>query len=560
MLVIIATLFLAAVSAQAQSLLPIPTLPSTPTLPLSINTNGYFVFSWSPNGGTGQPVTLDSTNVPVEVRSGVVKVGSWTYGNWYLKTNGKVIIYSGQGGGGASPTKISLPNFYTSNIANFYIKNSMWMLGLSSSGQMGFMSGTNTSTFSQPVGGTNVVDFLPSFAGDEGLLTLHANGEIKAWIISGTNISLTNHVASQLANVKVMDGSPQCGLAIYGNGQVFGWNRYNSTNNSPVISPIPPALSSNVVQISSPLDATTDTLFYALKSDGSIVYWNLQGTQFMLPSGFSGKQFVQLVGNVGMNTAFALTRQGELMGWRRSWDGTLETVSLPAAFQAGISQIKTFTDSMGRGLVIALSDQGQIIPLAELGGSGWGVDSTLPVGITTSRGGFLGSFVSGSGASSSSYALSSDGDLAVQTYSGLPLDVLAKLVAEKIAGITNNYGLATPSSINTQITNSIAQMVSNTLATKTELSNSLAQSRTDGINSVISNPNLWTLYTTNQIKAMIMGDLMLTRTNNGQFVLNYDIEQSDNLTNWAPYQGFALPLTNLPTDKAFVRIKLKNQQ
>ena len=53
---------------------------------------------------------------------------------------------------------------------------------------------------------------------------------------------------------------------------------------------------------------------------------------------------------------------------------------------------------------------------------------------------------------------------------------------------------------------------------------------------------------------------MLTRTNNGQFVLNYDIEQSNDLANWAPYQGFALPLTNLPTDKAFVRIKLKNQQ
>ena len=68
------------------------------------------------------------------------------------------------------------------------------------------------------------------------------------------------------------------------------------------------------------------------------------------------------------------------------------------------------------------------------------------------------------------------------------------------------------------------------------------------------------LYTTNQIKAMVMGDLLLTRTNNGQFVLNYDIEQSDDLVNWSPYQGFALPLTNLPTDRAFVRIKLKNQQ
>jgi hypothetical protein len=97
-------------------------------------------------------------------------------------------------------------------------------------------------------------------------------------------------------------------------------------------------------------------------------------------------------------------------------------------------------------------------------------------------------------------------------------------------------------------------------ATKSELTNALSESRADGVNSVLSNPNLWTLYTTSQIHGMAMGNLMLTRTNNGQFVLNYDIEQSEDLVNWTPYQGYAMPLTNLPTDKAFVRIKLKNQQ
>jgi len=128
-------------------------------------------------------------------------------------------------------------------------------------------------------------------------------------------------------------------------------------------------------------------------------------------------------------------------------------------------------------------------------------------------------------------------------------------VANKILTASNNYGLATQSGVS----NTITATTSN-LATKAELTASLAQSRTDGINSVISNPNLWTLYTTNQIKAMAMGDLMLTRTNGGHFVLNYDIEQSDDLTSWQPYQNFAMPLTNLPTDKAFVRIRMKNQQ
>jgi len=95
------------------------------------------------------------------------------------------------------------------------------------------------------------------------------------------------------------------------------------------------------------------------------------------------------------------------------------------------------------------------------------------------------------------------------------------------------------------------------LATRTQLIQALAESRADGINSVLSNPNLWTLYTTNQIHAMAIGDLVFTSTNGGQFVLNYDIEQSEDLVNWTPYQGFAMPLTNLPTNKAFVRIKAK---
>jgi hypothetical protein len=53
------------------------------------------------------------------------------------------------------------------------------------------------------------------------------------------------------------------------------------------------------------------------------------------------------------------------------------------------------------------------------------------------------------------------------------------------------------------------------------------------------------------------GDLMLTRANKGNLVLNYDIEQSTDLQTWTPYQALSLPLTGLPTDKAFVRIKAK---
>jgi len=65
------------------------------------------------------------------------------------------------------------------------------------------------------------------------------------------------------------------------------------------------------------------------------------------------------------------------------------------------------------------------------------------------------------------------------------------------------------------------------------------------------------LYTASQIQSMAIGDLVLTKNTNGSFTLNYDIEQSSDLQTWIPYQALSLPLTGLPTDKAFVRIKAK---
>ena len=78
-----------------------------------------------------------------------------------------------------------------------------------------------------------------------------------------------------------------------------------------------------------------------------------------------------------------------------------------------------------------------------------------------------------------------------------------------------------------------------------------------GRQSVLQNPNSHSLYTTSQIQNMAVGDLVLTRQVGGGFVLNYDIEQSADLQTWTTYQALSLPLTGLPTDKAFVRIKPK---
>ena len=74
---------------------------------------------------------------------------------------------------------------------------------------------------------------------------------------------------------------------------------------------------------------------------------------------------------------------------------------------------------------------------------------------------------------------------------------------------------------------------------------------------VIAQPNVYGLYTASQMQAMAIGDLVLSKNPNGSFTLNYDIEQSTDLQTWTPYQALSLPLTGLPTDKAFVRIKAK---
>jgi hypothetical protein len=131
-------------------------------------------------------------------------------------------------------------------------------------------------------------------------------------------------------------------------------------------------------------------------------------------------------------------------------------------------------------------------------------------------------------------------------------DAFVTAVANKIKATGGNYGIATQSGLSSAITTAVEP-----LATKSELTSSLTQSRTDGVNSVLSNPNLWTLYTTSQIQNMAVGDLLLSRQVGGGFILNYDIEQSTDLQTWTPYQALSLPLNGLPTDKAFVRIKAK---
>jgi hypothetical protein len=108
----------------------------------------------------------------------------------------------------------------------------------------------------------------------------------------------------------------------------------------------------------------------------------------------------------------------------------------------------------------------------------------------------------------------------------------------------------------------IADYSSYGLSGTTELSgmtiNDAIQIQQEGQKQVSDNPNNFGLYTATQMQTLAFGDLVLTKNVNGSFTLNYDIQQSTDLQNWTTYQAYALPLTGLPTDKAFVRVKMIN--
>ena len=94
-------------------------------------------------------------------------------------------------------------------------------------------------------------------------------------------------------------------------------------------------------------------------------------------------------------------------------------------------------------------------------------------------------------------------------------------------------------------------------ATKEDLTTAISEGKTQGINAVTSDPNNWNIFTADQIQEMAVGDLVLTRQENGDFVLNYEIQQSDNAKDWTTYSAQAETITGLPVNKAFVRIRTR---
>jgi len=578
--------------AYCQNLLPIPAPPNPPSLPIPLNSGSYFLFGWNTTVEYGVP-SVDINSVPFDARTRVSRFSVFAGGGYVLKTNGEMILFSGfakppgQAAGGG-PSKLIVPEFCRSNIVKVGVPiepqaNGYRQLVLASSGQLGVLYGpigswTNSLNLRMPESCSNVVNFYINKNSSSRFLSLHVDRTMRVWDVGNDGLlTELSHPAASLTNIVAAEGSANLGFTLNGEGGAQGW-QLNSFNNQVENLPIPLEAASGIVQISAPSEPDAlNNIYYALKSDGSILCWDSTGTKLDLPSSFQGKQFVKVVGGFAPGRqAFALTRQGEILGWEyptvtagmESSPRVPQEIQLPFAGptfkQIAASQYPLSFGDTGKSLV-ALNENGGLFVLIRSFGPipGWQIYQHIPAPIRAGKTRLEDIHLSDQAPAgmAGSYVLSTDSDLAVQSYIGFPLEVLAELVAEKIRNHPQNFGISTQINTQSAITDATSNFITPSeitgLATKAELTASLAQSRTDGINSVLSNPNLWTLYTTSQIQGMAIGDLVLTRTNGGGFVLNYDIEQSEDLVNWTPYQGFAMPLTNLPTNKAFVRIKAK---
>jgi len=482
----------------------------------------------------GSYSSINANMVPPSARTKIIKVSP---GNNYgfatalslaLSSDGKVFSLNSNGGFMGIVSENPVPDeakndigdIFSAGIYGFVIKKNGKVIAWNSSGR----------TFITPQELENGV--VKISATGSILLALKESGEVFAYSITqaptaGIPAGPTYQTVldpleiPSEAKLNVVEIQANGLYVIKENGKVVSWN-----NTSPAsIRELPNELNSDVSYVSDGL---------ALKTNGEVISWSgsIAGAVLNSVPLEARSNIIKVTGS--SNYALAMSKNGDVF----KWDSLGTLLPIPDGVSGNVIDI--YAPWTGNGPYYALKANGQLLKWFDFPNSIVSLPSEFSHSIP-----FIGGGDSG-------FVLSTSSDIAIQTYLGFPLDMLAQLVAEKIQNEPTNYGITTQSNLQ-----KVLDITVSNLATKTELNSSLSQSRTDGINSVLSNPNLWTLYTTNQIKNMAIGDLVLTRTNNGQFVLTYDIEQSEDLANWTPYAGFAMPLTNLPTDKAFVRIKAK---
>jgi len=128
-------------------------------------------------------------------------------------------------------------------------------------------------------------------------------------------------------------------------------------------------------------------------------------------------------------------------------------------------------------------------------------------------------------------------------------------LAQAILAASNNYGLATKTEVGAAVNVGVRRVLSAPSDYNLFTPIQVESERTEGQNDVLNDPNNYSLYTTNQIQNLGLGGIVLNRNTNNQLVLNYEILQSNDLQNWAPYQQNELVISNAPADKLFLRVQ-----
>ena len=543
-----------------KALPPFP--PQTPPYPPQRNvlpTDGYFLIGWDTTMGpaTATQRSPNPNSVPINARANIVKIAASKSSvagmgsTVVLNTSGCVIALQI---GGISSYEYAVPNDAKSGVVDVLV-SSDYCYAIKNSGKLLIWRITDNSgaALELPEAVSSGVVSVSVMFSDSGFVVLRETGEVKCFsrqtimppndptmpnMPPGMNtsfvfneIQVPSEVSSGVVQILSSDTSGAGTIfALKNNGQVIAWNYAASVYTLRVL---PDILLSGVARIKS------DSLF--LMQDGSVVslFYNPAGEATASTYRGTEKDGVDVGRDLMINNTYILTKDGAVLGY----DSTGNSLALNSELGSDIKEI-----SIWNGNNFALKNTGKLLK--------WGypvsaLDTSLPA-FTSSGIPFLGDL-----GNVSNLMLSSSADTAVSLYCGLPLNVLVQLVADRIKNQPSNYGIATHSALSSAIEPLATKNELTPLATKSSITNLIDEGKASGIASVRASPNTWSLFTTSQIQNMAIGDLVLTKEVNGQFVLNYDIEQSTDLQSWTPYQALSLPLNGLPTDKAFVRIKAK---
>ena len=478
---------------------------------VALTTSGRVIAWFTSYSSSGSLSTYSSTEmvVPSAALSGVSDIaisppgamtGSCVFA---LKQDGTLVAWDTSSG-----TTVQLPTDLQSGIVSVTMGSNGRILVLKSSGAV--VTATISSSGTSPIGYSFIIETVPidarsgvakilnSSFGSLYVYAIKENGELIRWDQNGTLRTVPS-----LASSDVIDagGEADEGIALLRSGKVIEWDSQGTIKTT-----TPSILNSNIAAI-----GVTWMSKMALTKDGAIFSFDYAGTPVQIPYGLENGVVAFGVGGGYPEVNWALTGLGKVIFWQsnRGTGVTPTVLGVPSEVQGGIINFSIFSNVGTSSLCFALVKE----------------------------------------------------DQAVSAYCGLPLDILADLVARRIGLNPLTYGLAPKTYVDdvagTAQARGVTSVTQNPRTYSLYTQSEYQTSQAAGVNSVLASPNAWSLYTAGQIQDMSIGNPLLTKNSSGKFVLNYEIEQSNDLKTWVPYRVKAEELTGLPTDKAFVRIKAK---